>query len=55
MSAKVAELPPRAGTTAPCAQTLTQINESLQARERLRARGGGSDTRWQLGDLGAHG
>jgi len=35
MSAKVAELPPRAGTTAPCAQTLTQINESLQARERL--------------------
>jgi signal transduction histidine kinase len=35
MSAKVAELQPRAGATVPCAQTLTQINESLQARERL--------------------
>ena len=34
MNANVAVLPPPAGTE-PCGQTLTQINESLQARERL--------------------
>ena len=34
MKANVAVLQPQAGT-GPCAQTLTQINESLQARERL--------------------
>jgi signal transduction histidine kinase len=34
MNANVAALQPHAGA-APCAQTLTQINESLQARERL--------------------
>jgi signal transduction histidine kinase len=34
MKANVAVLPPEAGT-APCAESLAQINESLQARERL--------------------
>jgi signal transduction histidine kinase len=34
MSAEIVELQPHAGS-APCAETLTQINESLQARERL--------------------
>jgi signal transduction histidine kinase len=34
MNANVAVLQPQAGT-APCAETLTQVNESLQARERL--------------------
>jgi signal transduction histidine kinase len=34
MKVNVAQLQPQAGT-APCAETLTRINESLQARERL--------------------
>ena len=34
MNATVALRQP-AGTAAPCAETLTQVNESLQARERL--------------------
>ena len=34
MNATVALLEPNAGTT-PCAEELTRINESLQARERL--------------------
>jgi len=34
MNADVAELQPQAAT-APCAETVTQISESLQARERL--------------------